>query len=507
MYDKFLSKENILKKIKLLKKNNKKIVLCHGVFDLFHVGHIRHLKYAKKQGDILIVSLTADNFVNKGPGKPIFKENLRTELISAISFVDYVIISNSENAIDVIRLIKPKIYCKGIEYKDFDNDITKKIRKEVNEVYKHGGKVCYSNEATFSSSAIINENINVLTNEQNQNIKILKKKFSIQQIEENIQKLKKLSVLVIGEIILDEYIFSEAIGKSAKEPILVLREDRKERYVGGAGSIAKNIFNFCKSVSLISYLGEKKEFNKEIRSYLTKKVKCFFINKNNSCTILKKRYLDIISNSKLLGVYQFNDDLLIDKDEKKINSLLKKQIPLHDLIIVSDYGHGLISKKNAELISRNAKFLTLNAQINAANIGYHSLQNYKKSDCVIINERELRHEFRDRYSDIKILIKKLSRNNKYSYILVTRGASGLILYQKKINSFLETAAFASSVIDKVGAGDIILSIFSLCLRVRMDLELALFLSSIAAAENIKNFANKNIINPNLLIKILTHILK
>ena len=66
---------NLEKKIKDLKKNKKKIVLCHGVFDLLHPGHFKHFKTAKNYGDILIVSVTADNFVNKGPDRPAFNEN------------------------------------------------------------------------------------------------------------------------------------------------------------------------------------------------------------------------------------------------------------------------------------------------------------------------------------------------------------------------------------------------------------------------------------------------
>ena len=60
----------LLKKIETLKKKNKKIVLCHGVFDLVHLGHLKHFKKAKSFGDFLIVSITKDEFIKKGPGRP-----------------------------------------------------------------------------------------------------------------------------------------------------------------------------------------------------------------------------------------------------------------------------------------------------------------------------------------------------------------------------------------------------------------------------------------------------
>ena len=99
---------NVLKnKIIRIKKSRKKIILCHGVFDLLHIGHIKHLKIAKDLGDILIVSLTTDKFVNKGPGRPVFNEKLRCEAIESLGFVDYVTLSNSSSAVEIIKKLNP----------------------------------------------------------------------------------------------------------------------------------------------------------------------------------------------------------------------------------------------------------------------------------------------------------------------------------------------------------------------------------------------------------------
>ena len=101
----------------------------------------------------------------------------------------------------------------------------------------------------------------------------------------------------------------------------------------------------------------------------------------------------------MLGVYKINDDTLTNTEEKLFISKLRKSLSNHDLIIVSDYGHGLISKKSSKIICANSKYLALNAQINAANVGYHGMRNYKNVNCVIINERELMHELRDKNSN------------------------------------------------------------------------------------------------------------
>ena len=108
MKKKILSLEELKKKI-LYKKRKKKIVLCHGVFDLLHFGHLEHFKEAKQKGDILIVSITPDRFVNKGPGRPAFNENLELYL-SEIESVDYVAINTTHSASNVIRKLRPNYY-------------------------------------------------------------------------------------------------------------------------------------------------------------------------------------------------------------------------------------------------------------------------------------------------------------------------------------------------------------------------------------------------------------
>ena len=87
---KIITFENAVSLVAKLKKQNKKVVLCHGVFDLLHIGHIKHFQEAKKFGDVLIVSLTDDKYVNKGSNRPAFNISLREEALAAISKIDYV---------------------------------------------------------------------------------------------------------------------------------------------------------------------------------------------------------------------------------------------------------------------------------------------------------------------------------------------------------------------------------------------------------------------------------
>ena len=98
------------------KKTGKKVVHCHGVFDLLHIGHINHFKSCKTNGDILIVTLTADNFVKKGPNRPFFNEDIRSQAIASLEVVDYVVIFDEDTPYELIKSIQPHILVKGADY-------------------------------------------------------------------------------------------------------------------------------------------------------------------------------------------------------------------------------------------------------------------------------------------------------------------------------------------------------------------------------------------------------
>ena len=144
-----------------LKNSKKKIILCHGTFDLLHAGHYRHFQESKDFGDILIVSITADKYINKGPGRPFFNEHLRAEMIASLSYIDYVVIIDEPTAVKAIESLKPHIYVKGQDYKSKSNDLTNKIKLEEKKLIKVGGVLKHTSNITFSSTSIINKNFPV----------------------------------------------------------------------------------------------------------------------------------------------------------------------------------------------------------------------------------------------------------------------------------------------------------------------------------------------------------
>ncbi len=507
MKNKILPFQELVKISKLKRQQNKKIVLCHGVFDLLHIGHIKHFQEAKKFGDILIATITADKYVQKGPNRPAFNSQLRLEALQALESIDYVSINKWATATETIKALRPHIYCKGPDYKKKSNDITNKIFEEEKAIKSIKGSIKFTNAEVFSSSNILNNYSNIHTETQKKYLKEINNKFTFEEIKKLITKLKFLKVLIIGEAIIDQYVYCEALGKSGKEPMLALRKIKTEEFYGGSLAIANHVSNFCQSIKLYTMIGENKEYEKKIIRNTAKNITKTFFYKKNSPTIIKKRFVDHINKNKILGVYEINDELIDNKNENKINSYLNKLKGKIDHIIVADYGHGFISEKTSKSLTKICKSISLSAQLNAANLGLHTINKYKNIETVVINEMELRQEMKDRNSEIKKLMNKLAKKMKLKNLIVTRGKNGSILYDKIKNNYLECPAFASNTVDKVGAGDAMLSIISLALNANFDKHLALFLGSIAAAQSVEFMGTSKSYDKNKLLKVVQNLLK
>ena len=155
---KILKLEELAEKIEELKAQGKKIVHCHGCFDLMHPGHIKHFQAAKKMGDVLVVTLTPDKYVDKGPERPVFNENLRAESIAALECVDYVAVNKWPTAEETLRLLKPNFYVKGQEFENIE-DKTGKIQKEYEVIREIGSEMRFTHEIVFSSTELIKKYI------------------------------------------------------------------------------------------------------------------------------------------------------------------------------------------------------------------------------------------------------------------------------------------------------------------------------------------------------------
>jgi len=138
-----------------IKSEGGKVVLCHGCFDLMHPGHIKYFQAAREMGNVLIVTVTPDIYVDKGPGRPVFGENMRAECIAALECVDYIAINKWPTAEETLRLLKPDIYVKGQEFENLE-DKTGKIQKEVKVLEEIGAEMRFTHEIVFSSTQLLN---------------------------------------------------------------------------------------------------------------------------------------------------------------------------------------------------------------------------------------------------------------------------------------------------------------------------------------------------------------
>ena len=148
-----------MKNLQLIRNQNKnkKIGLCHGVFDILHYGHIEHFNEAKKNCDILIVSVTSDKFVNKGPNQPYNNENKRAAIIRSLNMIDHVYINNALTSIELIKNLKPNFYFKGKDY--LEKDITNNLNKEIQELKRVKGKFIITKTLLMSSTHIMNKSL------------------------------------------------------------------------------------------------------------------------------------------------------------------------------------------------------------------------------------------------------------------------------------------------------------------------------------------------------------
>ncbi len=489
-----------------LQSKKKIVALSHGVFDLLHHGHLRHFEEVKNKSDILVVSLTSDRFVKKGSDRPYFKLSDRIYSLSQLESIDYIVESKSLSAEDVIKKIKPNLYCKGQDYRNLNEDRTKKILLEKKLVEKYGGKLIFTSAKTSSSSKLINSEF-VFNKVQLDFLRKLSKKYNINHIDQFLDKISNQEINVIGESIIDAYTPLNALNKSGKESILNFYKIEKNYYLGGALAVCNNISNFVKKVNLISYVGERQNYLSFIQKKLNKKVNSYFVTKKNSPTVFKERFLDEYSNKKIIGIYDLNDEDLDKKNEKKILFKINK-FKKNSLVLVFDYGHGLFTKKISSFLNlRRNIYKSVNTQINSSTIGSQNIQKFNKSFLVTLNETELRHEMRNKNLPVKILMKNFSKKLSCKFILVTMGKNGSYLYNQKSKKFFFCPGFANSIVDKTGAGDSMIPIVSMGLKNGLDEELSLFMGSLIAAEKIKYVANEKFMTKESLIDIAETMLK
>jgi rfaE bifunctional protein kinase chain/domain len=300
-------------------------------------------------------------------------------------------------------------------------------------------------------------------------------------VEGALAAMAGLEVALVGETIIDEYVYCDVLGKSGKDPVLSVRHRGCERQLGGVLAIANHLSAFAKEVRVASALGEQREHEDFIRSGLAPNVRAEFTSVSGAPTIVKQRFLDSYSLAKFFGVYHIDDDPLGEQDDREYREVVLRALERADLTVVADYGHGLISERCVAELCSAEPFLCINTQINAGNAGYHVVSRYPRADFACVHEGELRLDARDRRSSLEVLTRRLCERLSAQAVLVTQGKRGTYLYDRDDGVVL-CPALASKVVERVGAGDAVLAVTSLALASGVDRRLASALGNLAGAQ-------------------------
>ena len=490
---------------------NKTVVLCHGVFDLLHYGHIEHLQEAKAQGDILVVSVTAAKYVNKGPGRPYFNDRQRMSFLASIEFVDYVILSEAVTVHEVVKIVQPDIYVKGSEYAVAQNDVTGNINSEQEFVKQYGGRIYFTKGAVYSSTKLLNKFFGALPENVVKESQDLRKKHGeniFEQIREQIDDFKNLRILVVGDIIIDDYIFCKVQGLTMKDSVMSTLFDFKERYAGGSLAIAKHLANFAGKVTLLSQMGSEQDIYDFIKSNMSP-VECRIIQDKNFVTPVKCRYLKQNNLRQEYDKLFSINRLLTIKDIKQIdysefNRTLEELLPLYDVVVICDYGHGLLQNNSIRLAEDKAKFLAVNCQTNSSNFGMNIITKYRRADVFVVDERELNLACGQSFEDNDVLLDTLFGRLKSKYAFLTLGASGALGMTAQDKSQMSAATL--HVKDTVGAGDAFYSLALMAAAKNMPVDCATLISNLAAAIKTNLLGNSKAVEKVDLLKFLSTVL-
>lgn len=489
--EKILSLDDLQTVAASLREGGKTIALCHGVFDLLHPGHLKHLQAAKKMADVLVVTVTRDAFVNKGPGRPAFPEMLRAETLASVGCVDYVALNDpSPNALPVIEKIRPDVYVKGSEYADMGGGLTgnRALEKQMVEVL--GGRMAFTDEITFSSTNLLNQFFNVYPEDAQNYLKEFRGRYRPEDIMAMLEKLRGMRVLVIGDAVIDEYHHAHSLGKSGKENLVVSKYLSDEAFAGGVFALANHVAGFCDSVSLVSLLGAAASQEQFIRAHLKPNINPTFFYRDDTVTTVKRRYVDATFLNKLYEIYYFDDSPLPEAVEKDIRQYFIQEVSQYDCVIVLDYMHGFLSPNLINLISSNSRFLAVNTQTNAANTGFNLITKYPRADYVCISEPELRLATNDRHGQLEPLIRRVSEQTSAKRVATTRGPRGSLCYTPE-GGFYVTPVLSQKVLDRVGAGDAYLGITAPAVAVGVPMDVVGFLGGVAGAIAVTIVGNKS----------------
>lgn len=457
----------------------KKVIMCHGVFDVVHPGHLRHLIYAKSKADKLIISITADKHIAKGLYRPHVPQDLRAANLAAFEMVDYVVIDKNATPIENLSIIQPDYFAKGYEYGA--KEANPRTQEEIEALAVYGGEVIFTpGDIVYSSSKLID-----LAPPEIKYDKLLtlmeREKVTFQDLRATLAAMGGKRVHVVGDTIIDSLTRCAMIGGQTKTPTMsVLYEDRTD-YVGGAGIVAEHLRAAGADVVFSTVLGEDALKDFALKELSERGVTVRPVIDATRPTTNKNAI--VVDGYRLIKVDTLDNRSIADGI---LNALIESVKTVKaDAVVYSDFRHGIFNRRTIPLLVEaipDGAFRVADSQVASR---WGNITEFQGFDLITPNEREARFALADQDSGIRPLASRLYDAAACKTLILKLGDRGVLTCKdadhEALDSFFSVDSFVDRVIDAVGAGDALLAYATLATLVSGSAVQATILGSIAAA--------------------------
>jgi rfaE bifunctional protein kinase chain/domain len=457
----------------------KKVIMCHGVFDLVHPGHIRHLLYAKEKADILVASLTADTHITKAQYRPFVPQDLRALNLAALEMVDFVVIDLNPTPIDNITRIQPDFFAKGYEYAD--GGINPKTQQELEVLQGYGGEFLFTpGDIVYSSSHLIETGPPNIALEK---LLLLMEAdgLDFDRLRRIIETCEGKRVHVIGDTIVDSLTYTTMIGGMTKTPTPSVRFDNCVDFIGGAAVVAKHLRAAGAEVTFSTMLGDDPLKDFVLEGLIDSGVKCIPIIDKTRPTTHKNAY--VCGDYRLLKVDTLDNRSITDKQIEQLCDQIEKVDA--EAVVFSDFRHGIFNRRTIPAMTSATPagaFRVADSQVASR---WGNILEFKGFDLLTPNEREARFSLADQDTGVRPLAAKLHEEAECKTVILKLGDRGVMTCRRAkendLRSFFVVDSFAENVVDAVGAGDALLAYATLSLLTDESEVAASVLGSMAAA--------------------------
>jgi len=467
----------------------KSVIMCHGMFDIVHPGHLRHLAYARDKADLLIASLTADEFGTKGALRPYVPQELRAANLAALELVDYVIIDPHPTPIEHIKYLQPDYFAKGYEY--FSEGVPPRTQEEMNALEGYGGEMVFTpGDIVYSSSALIEAAPPKLGLEK---LLALMESEGIQfdDLRRALRQAEGARVHVLGDTIVDSYSYCQLLGATAKSPTFSVRHDRTDVFAGGAAVVAKHVKAAGATVSFSTVLGEDGWKDFVLEDLQSAGVTCQPFVDRTRPTTHKERF--IADGYKMLQVDRVDNRPV---SERALASLVEGlRATEADVIIFSDFRHGIFNRQTIGRLKQALPAKALKVADSQVSNRWGNILDFTDFDLLTPNEREARFAMGDQDSVVRPLALELFRRAGCRHLILKLGERGVLGYRTPgvmPREFFTVDSLVDRLVDPIGAGDALLAYASLALFSTGNIVVASILGSVAAAVACEHQGNKPI---------------